>query len=98
MDGFRTNYSERTPVVNKARMYMYDAELLRHSQNQRSVDPSVVAAVSSSLNTHNSWMKSYRSVLLEIDRSNNTDNVGIEFAQVTRREDGPVMGDAPPTS
>ena len=98
MDGFRTNYSERTPVVNKARMYMYDAELLRHAQNQRSLDPSVVAAVSSSLNTHNSWIKSYRSVLLEIDRSNNTDNVGIEFAQVTRREDGPVIGDAPPTS
>ena len=98
MDGFRTNYSERTPVVNKARMYMYDAELLRHAQNQRSLDPSVVAAVSSSLNTHNSWITSYRSVLLEIDRSNNTDNVGIEFAQVTRREDGPVIGDAPPTS
>jgi len=98
MDGFRTNYSERTPVVNKARMYMYDAELLRHAQNQRALDPSVVAAVSSSLNTHNSWITSYRSVLLEIDRSNNTDNVGIEFAQVTRREDGPVIGDAPRTS
>ena len=27
MDGFRTNYSEQSPVVNKARMYMYDAEL-----------------------------------------------------------------------
>ena len=23
MDGFRTNYSEQSPVVNKARMYMY---------------------------------------------------------------------------
>ena len=27
MDGFRTNYSEQSPVVNKARMYMYDCLL-----------------------------------------------------------------------
>ena len=50
MDGFRTNYSEQSPVVNKARMYMYDAELLRHANSQPSLDPVVVQTLSSSLN------------------------------------------------
>ena len=78
---------------------MYDAELLRHANSQPSLDPVVVQTLSSSLNMHNSWIKSYKSVLLEIDNSRGTtENVGIEFAQVSRQTHGPVVGDAPPTS
>ena len=34
--------------------------------------------------------------MLDINDANPQDNVGIEFAQVTRQTHGPVVGDAPP--
>ena len=32
MDAFRGQYDERTPVVNKARMYIYDAEMMQQAR------------------------------------------------------------------
>ena len=62
------------------------------------LDQAVVSTLSSSLDVNNSWMRTYKSVLLDIAQSVDRDNVGIEFAQVSRRTHGPVVGDAPPPS
>lgn len=97
MDGFQT-YSERVPVVNKARMYMYDSYMLQHAAKQKELSQSVIADLSEGLHANNSWIKTYKSVLREVNRLPLTDNVGIEFAQVTRQTHGPVIGDAPPPS
>ncbi len=97
-DGFMQSYSERVPVVNKARMYMYDSEMMRHAAKQKALNPQIVSALSSSLQVNNSWIRTYKSVLLEISQSEPGDNVGIEFAQVSRQTHGPVVGDAPPPS
>ncbi|CAM9593321.1 unnamed protein product, partial [Ectocarpus fasciculatus] len=95
MDAFRT-YSERVPVVNKARLYMYDSQMLQHAGKQKKLNQTVVKQLSAALHANNSWIKTYKSILLEIDQTTtNTDNVGIEFAQVTRQTHGPVIGDAP---
>ena len=86
-------------VANQAGVQVRPKKILRHANSQPSLDPVVVQTLSSSLNMHNSWIKSYKSVLLEIDNSRGTtENVGIEFAQVSRQTHGPVVGDAPPTS
>ncbi|CAM9337287.1 unnamed protein product, partial [Scytosiphon promiscuus] len=94
MDGFR-EYSERTPVVNKARIYMYDSALMAHAATQKNLDNSVVQALSSSLYHNNSWIRTYKSVLLEVNDSNPEDNVGIEFAEVSRQTHGNIIGDTP---
>ena len=97
MDAFQT-YSERVPLVNKARLYMYDSNMLQHAAKQKKLDQTVVANLSAALHANNSWIKTYKSILLEVNQSDPSDNVGIEFAQVTRQTHGPVVGDAPPPS
>lgn len=77
---------------------MYDSHLLRHAAKQNELSLPVVTDLSEALHANNSWIKTYKSALVEVNRSPPTDNVGIEFAQVTRQTHGPVIGDAPPPS
>ena len=55
MDAFRGQYDERTPVVIKARMYIYDAEIMQQARSMNGLNMDTVATLSASLTTHNSW-------------------------------------------
>ena len=97
LDAFRGQYDERTPVVNKARMYIYDAEMMQQALSVNGLNMDTVATLSASFTTHNSWIRQYKSILLDLNNNDvSADNVGIEFAQVTRQTHGSVIGDAPP--
>ena len=97
MDAFRGRYDKRTPVVNKARMYIYDAEMMQQARSMNDLNTDTVATLSASLTTHNSWIRQYKSILLDLNNNDvSVDNVGIEFAQVTTQTIGSVIGDAPP--
>lgn len=96
MDSFRGPYDERTPVINKARMYIYDAVMMQQANDLQGINMDYVSALSTSLSSNNSWISTYKSVLLEINEADPLDNVGIEFAQVNRQTHGSIIGDAPP--
>ncbi|CAM9823851.1 unnamed protein product [Laminaria digitata] len=87
MDAFRGQHNESTPVVNKARMYIYDAQMMQQARTMNGLDMDTVSALSASLASHNSRIR---------HNDESADNVGIEFAQVTRQTHGSVVGDAPP--
>ena len=96
MDAFRGQYDEPTPVVNKARMYIYNAEMMKQARSMDGLNMATVATLLAALATHNSWVRQYKSILLDLNSSvESNDNFGIEFAQVTRQTQGSVIGDAP---
>ena len=80
MDSFRGKYGELRPVVNKARMYIYDAVTSQQAQSLQGINMNNVTTLSNSLNVNNSWISTYKSVLLDINDANPQDNVGTEFA------------------
>ena len=48
MDSFRGPYNERTPVVNKARMYIYDAVMMQQASDLQGVNMNYVSTLSTS--------------------------------------------------
>ena len=81
MDAFRGQHDEPTPVANKARMYVYDDEMMQQARSMDGLNMATVATLSAALATHNSWVRQYKSILLDLNNSvESNDNVGIEFA------------------
>ena len=78
MDAFRGQYDERTPVVNKARLYILDSEMMQQTRSIKGLNMDTVAILSASLTTHNSWVRQYKSILLDL-KNNDVygNNVGI---------------------
>ena len=86
-----------TPAANKARMYIYDAELMQLARSMTGLDTHTVATLLASLTTHNSWIRQHKSTVLELNNSVEfADNIGTEHAQVSRQTHGAVICDAPP--
>lgn len=48
MDSFRGQYNERAPVVNKARMYIYDAVMMQQAQSLQGINMDYVSLLSTS--------------------------------------------------
>ena len=66
MDGFRGSY-ENTANIN-ARMYIYDHEL-QQRPNDLNFDGETIKFIVDKRKEHNSWVKEYRALLVEIDDS-----------------------------
>lgn len=75
MDSFRGSY-ENT-VQNNARMNIYDHELQKRTKVLH-LDGETVKIIADNLRRHNSWVKEYRALLVEIDDSD-CDNMSIFF-------------------
>ena len=80
MISFRGQYNEHKPVINKARMNIYDAVMMRQAESIQGVNMDYVSTISASLTSNNSWISTYKYVILEINDANSDDNDGIEFA------------------
>lgn len=99
-DAYRGSYTERTPVNNKARMYIYDAVMQQQASAMKGKDMDNVNFLATSLKNDNSWVSQYKTILLELNDANNPEDniIGIEFAQVSRQTHGNVIGDSPPSN
>ena len=80
MDSFKNSYNNT--VTNNARMYIYDHEL-QNTGRSLHLDGETVIFIAQQLRQHNSWVKQYRALLLEIDNSDE-DNMSISFQQSSR--------------
>ncbi|CAN0536044.1 unnamed protein product [Laminaria digitata] len=70
--------------------------MMRQAESIAGLNMDYILTLSTSLSSHNSWISMYNSVILEINDANPNDNVGIEFAQVSRQTHDSIIGDAPP--
>ncbi|CAN0457053.1 unnamed protein product, partial [Laminaria digitata] len=80
MDSFRGSYDNT--AHNNARMYIYDHELQQRTQALH-LDGDTVKFIADNLKQHNSWVKKYRALLVEIDDSDD-DNMSISFEETSR--------------
>ena len=56
MNFFRGQYNEHAPGVNKARMYIYDAVMMRQAEAILGVNMDCVLSLSTLISSHNSWI------------------------------------------
>ena len=80
-------------VRNSSRMYIYDAYFNSHTNSLR-VNPQTAASLRTYVHDNIPWARQYRSA---VDEVLNSDEVAsgpafIEFAEVSRVNDGPVVG------
>ena len=57
MDASRGQYDESTPVVNKARMYIYDAEKMQQARSMNGLNMNTVEDLFASLTAHHAWVR-----------------------------------------
>lgn len=84
VDSFRGSY-ENT-AHNNPRMYIYDHELQQKTK-ELLLDGETVKFIANKLKQHNSWVKEYRALLIEIDESD-CDNMSISFEETSRVQPG----------
>lgn len=82
-------------VTNNARFYIYDSEFNSQSASQH-LDSQISNTLRQHVNTNIPWATQYRSAVSIINQTpdDSSDKPYIEFAQVSRANDGPVVGDA----
>ena len=70
--------------------------MMRQAEALAGLNMDYVLPVSTSLSSHDSWISTYKAVLFEMNDTIPNDNVGTEFAQVSKQTHGSIVGAAPP--
>lgn len=80
-------------VNNSSRFYIYDSEFMSQSNSLR-VNAGISTALRNYIHHNIPWAQQYRAAVDEIINSNQTMSATafIEFAEVSRVNDGPVIG------
>lgn len=86
-------------VINSARFYIYDSEFAEQASSSR-LNLQIASALRTHIHTNIRWARDYKSAVDSIlnqshDSRDHSESSFIQFAEVSRTNDGPILGDNP---